>query len=398
MDTDGKVGAENFLTMAGLDLTVLLNTSPRHRATMLTTANKLATTAFQKFWTQQVGKTQKIVLECDVQFHDLSAIEQNKGQPYLVFYISEGNDKLYPSQRSKGVRWFLSFFLQLWASAKTNKSVIFLLDEPGANLHSKAQQDVLSVIEQSCAANQVVYSTHSPDLIRPDKLGRVLAVQREDSEDSSSPTSVISAHRLSSASVDTMSAVYRAMGVDFSRQQVIQHSNNILIEEISALYYLKAFAHLLEITDVPNFLPSTGATNIPMIANLLTGWGIEFLVLLDDDNQGRDISKQLTKDLFFGNEEIASQRLLRIKKCKGIEDVFDPADFCTYLLKKPNMTLTTDCSSAAKNESKGILAYNFWCEVLQEKIGLQSLSQKTVDRASALLTQLQDALKNYPGK
>ena len=89
-EIDGKKGAENFLTMAGLDLKVLLNTSPRHRATMLATANGLATSAFQEFWTQEVGKTQKIELECDLQFHNDSGVEEKRGRPYLVFYISVG--------------------------------------------------------------------------------------------------------------------------------------------------------------------------------------------------------------------------------------------------------------------------------------------------------------------
>jgi ABC-type uncharacterized transport system ATPase subunit len=40
------------------------------------------------------------------------------------------------------------FFLQLKASALLGKNNVFLLDEPGANLHEKAQSDVLSLIEK----------------------------------------------------------------------------------------------------------------------------------------------------------------------------------------------------------------------------------------------------------
>ncbi|MGE0333368.1 MAG: ATP-dependent endonuclease [Ramlibacter sp.] len=364
----GKAGTKNFLTVAELDLKVLLHASERHRSTMLSTANKLVSNSFRNFWTQEVGRTQKVVIECDLKFYSATSPESKRAQPYLVFYISEANDKLYPSQRSKGVRWFLSFFLQIWASASSKKSVVFLLDEPGANLHSKAQQDVLRVIEGSSVANQVLYSTHSPDLIRADKLGRVLAVQRDDAENSSSPTTVIAAHKLSSASVDTMSAVYRAMGVDFSRQQIIQRSNNVLLEEISALYYLKAFCTLLGVENQPNFLPATGVTNVPMIASLLTGWGIEFLILLDDDNKGRETAKTLAKNLFFGDESVVAARLLRIKKCDGIEDLFEAGDFCALVLKQPQLVLNKSCSDAAKDEAKGMMAYRFWCEVQAGKM------------------------------
>lgn len=392
---DGRAGAANYLTVAGLDLKVISSTSDRHRATMLTNASKGITTDFQKFWTQQIGKTQKVELECDLKFYGHAVKPEKNGKPYLVFYISEATDKLYPSQRSKGVRWFLSFFLQMWAASKSHKSVVFLLDEPGANLHSKAQQDVLQVIERSCNANQVIYSTHSPDLIRADKLARVLAVQRDDTEDNSSPTTVISAHSLSSASVDTMSAVYRAMGTDFSRQQVIQRSNNVVIEEISALYYLKAFYHLIGIDNIPNFLPATGVTNIPMITNLLVGWGIEFIVLLDDDSSGRRISQVLTKELFLGDEKISEKRILRIKKCDGIEDLFEPKDFSKFILNREDHVLTGNCSSAAKDESKGMLAYRFWCRVEQGEITISELTEATVASLRSLIDRLNVMLDNY---
>jgi predicted ATPase len=392
---DGRVGAQNFLTVAGLDVAVLLNTTDRHRATMLAKASKNVTADFQTFWTQQVGKTQKVGLECDLKYYDAQNGDGKSGNPYLVFYISEANDKLYPSQRSKGVRWFLSFFLQIWAAAKSHKSVVFLLDEPGSNLHSKAQQNVLQVIERSCNANQVIYSTHSPDLIRADKLGRVLAVQRDDTDDLASPTTVISAHRLSGASVDTMSAVYRAMGADFSHQQVIQKSNNILLEELSALYYLKAFHFLTASTATQNFLPATGVTNIPMIANLLTGWGIEFLVVLDDDTRGRDISKTLLKELFLGDEELFNSRVHRIKKCDGIEDLFDPQDYARHVLNQSNVRIEGKCSAQAKSESKGMLAYQFWCKVEKGEIQTVDLNQSTITNITNLLSRIGVMFEEY---
>jgi AAA15 family ATPase/GTPase len=394
-NTDGKTGAVNFLTVAGLDIKVVLNESPRHRSTMLASANAKVTTDFQKFWTQEVGKKLKVELECNLEYYDHTSEETKKGLPYLVFYISEGNDKLYPSQRSKGVRWFLSFFLQIWSAAKLEKSVIFLLDEPGSNLHTLAQGDVLRVIERSCMANQIIYSTHSPDLIRADKLGRVLAVQRDDAEDSASPTTIIPAHRLSSASIDTMSAVYRAIGADFSRQKIIQRSNNILLEELSALYYLKAFFHLIKFNQTVNFLPATGVTNVPMIANLLVGWGIEFIIVVDDDTSGRGVVKTLTKDLFMGDEIIAKARIHKIQKCIGIEDLFDPLDFSKYVLQQPDLKLNGNCSNAAKDESKGMIAYRFWCLVEKDEITFEQLSQSTKVNINLLLTRLKDMLDNY---
>ncbi len=392
---DGRVGAQNFLTVAGLDLVAVVNTPARHRASMLEDANQRVTMTFQDLWTQHIGKSQKIELQCDLEHYGPTAPLEKRGFPHLVFYISEANDKLYPNQRSKGVRWFLSFFLQMSASAKAVNSVIYLLDEPGANLHSKAQQDVLQVMERASHANQIIYSTHSPDLLKADKLGRVLAVQRDDAEDNSSPTVIISAHKLSGASIDTMSAVYRAMGVDFSRQQVIQHTNNVLLEELSALYYLKAYSHLTKLQNTPNFLPATGVTNIPMIANLLTGWGLEFIVVLDDDPKGRAVAKTLAKELFLNDESVIKARIHRVKHCDGIEDLFDPIDYCRHILLQPEITLTTKPSEAAKTESKAMLAYQFWCRVENGEITLADLTLNTKSNIDTLLESIKEMLDNY---
>jgi len=56
---------------------------------------------------------------------------------------------LYPKQRSNGVRWFTSFFLQLKASSLDDgkQGQVILIDEPGGSLHARAQEDVIKVFE-----------------------------------------------------------------------------------------------------------------------------------------------------------------------------------------------------------------------------------------------------------
>ena len=189
-----------------------------------------------------------------------------------------------------------------------------------------------------------------------------------------------------------MSAVYRAMGADFSHQQVIQKSNNVLLEELSALYYLKGFFHFHAIESVPNFLPATGATNIPMIANLLTGWGIEFLVVLDDDNRGREVFKILGKELFLNDEKLLESRVHRIKKCDGIEDLFDPNDFASHVLNTPDRKFEGKCSAQAKNEAKGMLAYQFYCKVERGEIQLADLTDVTKANIATLLQKIETML------
>jgi hypothetical protein len=191
----GAAAAENFLSIANVNLKALVEGSPRGRQTALARANAAVTEDFGRLWSQTIGKKEKLQLKCEFAYYDSSS--PNPGAPHLEFWIVDGLNQLFPKQRSLGVRWFISFYLQLKASEKDTEGTVFLLDEPGANLHSKAQADVLKLINQLGASNkrQIVYTTHSPHMIEYDKLYRVLAAQR-DGEADNTPTRIIHAHEL----------------------------------------------------------------------------------------------------------------------------------------------------------------------------------------------------------
>ena len=67
-------------------------------------------------------------------------------------------------ERSKGCRWFFSFLLFTYFRKSNN--CLFLLDEPGSNLHGLIQESICNKafdeLSKSCC---VIYSTHSPYLI-----------------------------------------------------------------------------------------------------------------------------------------------------------------------------------------------------------------------------------------
>jgi len=207
----GSTAALNFLHIAEIDLPTLLKGDRRARENTLNRANSRVSEDFNTFWSQTIGKSGKLSLRCELAKLQPSGCTKSR-ETHLVFWICDGNTQLYPKQRSQGVRWFVSFYLQLKASEKQKLYRIFLLDEPGANLHSKAQGDVLKVINKlEKDTSTVIYSTHSPQMLEYPKLFRVHAVQR-DGEQDDSPSVVIDAHRLGTASTDTLSPVLSAMG------------------------------------------------------------------------------------------------------------------------------------------------------------------------------------------
>ena len=104
----------------------------------------------------------------------------------LVFTIRDrtGTDYSF-TERSKGLRYFLSYYVQLLAHDRPQgRSEVLLMDEPDAYLSASGQQDLLRVLEHyarpddSERNDQVVYVTHSPFLINRNAGHRVRVVDK----------------------------------------------------------------------------------------------------------------------------------------------------------------------------------------------------------------------------
>jgi predicted ATPase len=389
----GAKAAENFLQIAGIDLSELLKSDFRTRQNTMNRANAKVSEDFRKFWSQTIGNHAYLTLKCEITNYASSEGEKS-GMPHLVFWISDGNTQLYPAQRSRGTRWFISFYLQLKASENDARGLMFLLDEPGANLHAKAQVDVLKLINNlSKEKSVVVYSTHSGQLLEYSKLYRVCAVQRSSDEDDS-PTLIINAHHLGTASSDTLSPVLSAMGIDFSQNNVIKKYNNVLLEEMSGYYYISAIWRLTNQTKEISLIAATGVSKIEALANMFRGWGLSFIIAVDDDSAGRDAYKSIKKSMFADDDELAKENLVRFKECKSIEDIFSPNDFKEFVLldKEAEIPKTNGDYLKTCGKSKPVLAYNFNLSVENNNLTLGSFEQSTQDKMVAVAEQIASRL------
>lgn len=392
----GATAANNFLAIAEIDLPKLLSGDGRYRQNVLNRANQRVSDDFTSFWSQVIGTNSKLTLQCAFEHYSIASGEKS-GKPYLEFWISDGNTQLYPKQRSLGVRWFISFYLQLRASEKTSTKRIFLLDEPGANLHAKAQADVLKLIDRLKGDIPVIYSTHSPEMIEYEKLFRVRAVQR-DGELEDSPTVVIDGHQLGAASSDTLSPILAAMGSDMSSQTVIKKSGNVLLEEMSGFYYLKAFWMLSNKKQEVHFVAATGVNKLPTLVNMFLGWGLDFLVAVDDDKQGREVFNQLKKEVFGDDDSLARAQLLKFQSFTSIEEVFSKKDFKDLVLNDTTASITGDNSGYLKSAqiSKPVTAFRFWLAVQSQKIKRSDLEDESLKAIDSICDSLVSLLEARP--
>lgn len=387
---EGYKAARNFLTIASLDYSFFQQPSSRILKQKIENLNSKLTLDFQDFWQQYVGRKNKIRISFELDHYSTTHGEK-VGKPYLEFWVKDEGERLYPKQRSRGVRWFLSFYLELMAASTRDKQhLVLLVDEPGVSLHARAQEDVLKVFEDIKKNIQVIYTTHSPHLVDIDKLHRVLAIQRDDVENHRSATTILDPVGLVDASPDTLSPLQSIMGNPVGNQEFSVDKFNVIVNDVGTFYLLTAALTLIGYKGRIHFIPSTDPSSIPLMCNILMGWGMSFAVLLFNNETELDISEQL-KGLAF-NDDIASHDLIVVmpEGFQNAEDLLSTLDFKNHILHSREGITMPNSEYVRENDlPRNFLLSKFLSNVKAEKITRESFDEETKENLMLLLNILQ---------
>ncbi len=146
--------------------------------------------------------------------------------------------------RSTGLQWFLSFYLVfLVESQGDHEDAILLLDEPGLSLHPLAQRDLSAFFDGTTKTNQIIYTTHSPFLVDPDRLDRVRKVYvAADGSTESSPN--LRQSGADPAHAGAAYAVYSALNLNVA-ESLLLGCRPIVVEGASDQHYLTMIKALL---------------------------------------------------------------------------------------------------------------------------------------------------------
>ena len=392
---EGYKAAMNFLTITGLEYSFFQQPSSRILKQKIENLNGELTLNFQDFWRQNVGKNNKIKINFELSHYDHTNPEKS-GKPFLEFWIKDEQERLYPKQRSRGVRWFLSFFLELKATAmdKSKHQKILLIDEPAVSLHARAQEDVLKVFDDIKEQIQIIYTTHSPHLIDVNKLYRILAVQRAIEDDMKSETLVYSARSLKSATADTLSPIYSTMGARLNQQEIIKSFINVVVKDLATYYFLKAFVALTGLDKECYFLPASGAESVPMMVNILMGWGIDYVILSFGNSEERLVHERLMKEQYDNKIDLAKEQMLFMEEYPDAEDLFSTIDFKKHVVKvREGITVKNSEYLIDSNYSRVILASNFLQEVVNKHLDFKALDDETCENLNNFMQQLSTILK-----
>ncbi|MFB2553913.1 ATP-dependent nuclease [Ensifer soli] len=261
----------------------------------------------------------------------------NKHNVFIKFNIRDGTRRFEINDRSLGFRWFFAFmlFTQFRVARKRTNSVLFLFDEPAANLHAAAQQKLIESFP-AIAKNQnmLIYTTHSHYMIEPKWLEQTFIItNRADAP----PASIMDAVSLDDESLDVRATKYRSFVNDHpsktsyfqpildrldvvpSRFDIARQS--VIMEGKSDYYILRYASSLLRRADLP-LVPAMGAGTLDSLISIHLGWGLNYLFVLDSDKQGRVERERYISTLAVRPGDIVCLDTL-VEGLKEIENLLD---------------------------------------------------------------------------
>jgi len=354
---------KDLSVISDLDVATIKNSPDRdkhkHKKDVNITLNK----DYEKFWTQ-----------------DISNLSVDWDSQFLYFWIEEDDYSYEPSLRSKGRQWHLAFYVKVSARANENVPNIILIDEPGLFLHAKAQENVLSKLEDSAKKTQLIFATHSPYLLEADKLNRIRLVHRTKKFGTRIENKV---HAL--ADKETLTPIMTAIGLELNAGiSSLDKVNNIIVEGPSDVYYLNAFKKILN-KNSANFIFGGGAGNMPFVGTILHGWGGKVIYLYDNDQGKKDGEKNL-KDNWLVTKDL----ILSVLNTTGsIEDIFSPPNFKEFVLGDTSKTYSESNSEHVKKSKldKVLLAKKF-LEIVQSSTAIK-LDKTTIDNLTKLFENIE---------
>ena len=317
-------------------------------------------------------------------------------------------------QRSRGFIWFFSFLVwfdsvqhQIDSKDLSSKNVILLLDEPGLSLHALAQDDFLRYIDDLSKRHQVLYTTHSPFMINPEKLYQIRLV-----EDKEKVGTVISSN-ISSSDSRTIFPLQAALGYDIAQNLFIS-KNNLLVEGPSDLIYLTTLSSFLEsigrdgLIKTVTIVPVGGLDKVATFISLLAASKLNIVCLLDNFNdiKGKQRVDDLVKSKIIKGKNIlfcgAFSNLA--SKQSDLEDLFNPEEYLDLYneefggkvkiedLMNDKERIIERISTRIGNKFNHYRPANL---LAKKGIDKKSFSKDTLDRFENLLKKLIDYSNNY---
>jgi energy-coupling factor transporter ATP-binding protein EcfA2 len=244
----------------------------------------------------------------------------------LVFTIRDktGTDYTF-SERSSGLRYFLSYYIQYLAHEES-KGVpeILLMDEPDAFLSSQGQQDLLKIFHSFANPPdgrrpiQVVFVTHSPFLIDKNHGDRIRVLEKGVGDEGTRVVRDVSRNHYEPLRSAFGAFVGETVFIGHCNLMVEGLSDQILIAGMTTHLLGKGESKLqtLDLNHI-TIVPAGSASHIAYLVFLARGRDVEqpaVIVLLDSDEAGKNAKKDILRGGPKRKELLSAKFILQIEE------------------------------------------------------------------------------------
>jgi len=323
LNSENEEGKEEFFKFIVQDILDSMNQSLDINTHIVERINNGEHQLIRQLSLEMSGKINEVILAewkkvlNDTQYSIGVEIYKEDQDVYLGFNV-EGPDGVFKlSERSLGFRWFFMFLLltQFRGFRKNeNKHIIFMFDEPAANLSNRAQKQLLKSLERISKNCTIIYTTHSHNLVNLNWLegAHVVsndALEKGDLESFNSKNTNIKLEKYRNyvnSYPQNVSYFQPILDVlEYIPNELDFELPSVIVEGKNDFYTLKYFFELLGIKDITTefcLVPGMSCSNVDTLISLLYSWGKEYIVLLDSDVEAKN-NKKRYEEVFGGMVE-----------------------------------------------------------------------------------------------
>lgn len=275
-----------------------------------------------QFWKQNT----ELDVEFDVKSDPADQAPFNNGKNLYIRIKNRRHGVTVPfDQRSKGFIWFFSFiawFSSVEKRIQAKTPLILLLDEPGLSLHALAQNDFLQYIDALSESRQIIYTTHSPFMLRGDQLHRARVVEDRQQEG----TTITS--ELEGSSRDSLFPLQAALGYTIAQNLFIEEKN-VLVEGPADMLLLQHMCGVLEeigrtALEEGIFVPVGGLDKLATFVALLGANELKLVVLHDRGSAPHRKLEELIHSKLIDQKRVLDYSMFREPRDleTDVEDLF----------------------------------------------------------------------------
>ncbi len=227
------------------------------------------------------------------------------------FYIKDKSNSKAIDAKGSGLQRLCHILMYFRIIEKLNdkkEKTIICIDEPDVYLHAGLQKKLLEDIKSKIKNNQFFITTHSHIFIDTIRLSNVFLLdqkveekeyQRAKRKNSDLKFNAIQTHLVDFNKSSGISTLKNYLGIS-EKDSLLFDKYNILVEgEEDKIYLTKLLQHFN--LNIPNIISCNGANNILKYLDFYNSiadvnLNINFLVLLDNDQKGREVKNRIKND------------------------------------------------------------------------------------------------------